>query len=338
MKLRALAILIALAAPALAQKASVNDTAHFLAGMPVTGPLESLTRNGTWTSYAAALDTSFLKQEAAQLSHVRAWMNGNAPQHYRSSATMFYMFSGPDILYAHTFFPNARTYILCGTEPVGNVPDLIATSPDTVLDGLAGLRQSLSTILRFHYFITKDMRADLNRAQLGGTTPLLYIFLARMGCTVLDTSYVSTPAPGVKINFKHGGSVQTVYYFRTDLSNGGGSAGFFRWCAAQGPGSSLVKAASYLMHTEGFSNVRTFLLQNSRVIVQDDSGIPLRAFTKDWKVRVYGRYVPHGEMFGKYYQRDLAAVFAANPPQDLGFAFGYHWQRDRGVLIFATRN
>ena len=42
-------------------------------------------------------------------------------------------------------------------------------------------------------------------------------------------------------------------------------------------------------------------------------------------------------MFGKYYQRDLAEVFATNPPPELGFAFGYHWQRDRGVLLLATR-
>jgi hypothetical protein len=338
MKLRLIVALLAAAASAVAQNAaSVNETARFLAGLAVTGPLETLTRNGTWTSYAASLDAAWLKKEAGQLSPIRAWMNGNAPQYYRSSATMFYMFSGPDILYAHTFFPNARTYILCGTEPVGSVPDLAATSPDIVLDSLGGMRQSLSSILRFHYFITKDMRADLSRSRLGGTVPLIYIFLARMGCTVLDTEYVRSPAQGVRIRFKQGGGVQTVYYFKTDLSNGGGSAGFLQWCAAQGPGSSLVKAASYLMHGDGFSNVRSFLLQNSRVIIQDDSGIPLRAFTRDWTVRHYGNYVPGGETFGKYYQRDLAAVYAANPPQELGFAFGYHWQVDRGMLMLATR-
>jgi hypothetical protein len=35
---------------------------------------------------------------------------------------MFYMFSGPDFLYAQTFFPNADTYILCGIEPIGAIP------------------------------------------------------------------------------------------------------------------------------------------------------------------------------------------------------------------------
>ena len=148
---------------------------------------------------------------------------------------------------------------------------------------------------------------------------------------------VSNASFALSIDFKHGGFRQTVYYFKSDLSNGGGSAGFLNWCAAQGPANSLLKNASYLLHTDGFSSVRSFLLEHSRVIVQDDTGIPLRAFTKDWAIRHYGRYLPHGEMFGKYYQRDLAEVFANSPPPELGFAFGYHWQRDRGVLLLATQ-
>jgi hypothetical protein len=92
------------------------------------------------------------------------------------------------------------------------------------------------------------------------------------------------------------------------------------------------------MHGDGFAGVRNFLLQNSRVIIQDDSGIPLRAFSRGWKVNCYGRYVPHHEEFEKYRQADLAAIYAQNPPPPpLGFAFGYHWQKEDGLLMLATR-
>ena len=37
---------------------------------------------------------------------------------------MLYMFSGPDFLYAISFFPTAPTYVLSGLEPVGEVPQL----------------------------------------------------------------------------------------------------------------------------------------------------------------------------------------------------------------------
>ena len=37
---------------------------------------------------------------------------------------MFYMFSGPDFLYADAFYSKASTYVLGALEPVGAVPDL----------------------------------------------------------------------------------------------------------------------------------------------------------------------------------------------------------------------
>jgi hypothetical protein len=153
---------------------------------------------------------------------------------------------------------------------------------------------------------------------------------------VVDTTYVHSPAEGVRITFSRNGRSQTLYYFKTDLS--GGNSAFLRWCAARGPGVSLIKAASYLMHGEGFSGVRNFLLEHSSFIVQDDSGIPLRAFNKNWALEFYGRFVPHGEKFGKYDQQALAEIYRRNPPPpELGFAFGYWWQAERGILILARR-
>ena len=336
MKRSVFVLLMLLAVSAFAQPPTLDDTAHFLAGLPVTGPLEPLTQSEVWRNHANSLDEAWFKKEYFQLGPIRAWMGANANEYYNSSNTAYYMFSGPDFLYAHAFFPNANTYILAGLEPVGQVPDLSKVAPEKLAGDLSALRASMHTILQTHYFITKDMRTDLGRSNLGGTLPILYVFLARRGCTVLNTTYINSPAEGVKIDFTNGGRRQTLYYFKTDLS--GGKSAFLNWCAQQGPGLSLLKAASYLMHGEGFAGVRNFLLEHSRVIIQDDSGIPLRAFPKGWTVNCYGRYVPHAEMFGKFHQADLAAIYAKNPPPpELGFAFGYHWQIERGLLMMATR-
>src|SRR5260221_7262158 len=97
---------------------------------------------------------------------------------------MFYMFSGPDILYAQAFFPNASTYVLAGLEPVGPVPDVRHLSPGALSAGLGNLRKSLNSVLSFSFFITKDMKTDLLQTQLGGTLPILYVFLARAGCKI----------------------------------------------------------------------------------------------------------------------------------------------------------
>ena len=338
MKLRLLVVLFCTVTSAFAQYASTPDeTARFLAGTPVDGALAPAMTLPGWQQHASEMDAAWAKKQSQQIIPIRNWMWMHAEQYIRSTDTMYYMFGGPDFLYANIFFPYASTYILAGLEPVGQVPDLTQMSPEQLSAELATMRGSMSTILRFQYFITKDMREDLGRGHVAGTLPILYVFLARLGYAVLDVTPVKTPAEGVKITFKDPAreQAQTLYYFKTDLSGGANSA-FLKWCAARGPGLSLLKAASYLMHTEGFNGVRNFLLQNSKVIVQDDSGIPLRAFPKRWAVDYYGRYVQHGEMFGKYYQPDLAALYESNPPSELGFAFGYHWQPDRGILLLAT--
>jgi hypothetical protein len=320
-----------------AQSPSILDeTARFLAGMPVTGALEPLTHTPGWQEHAQAMNEAWSKKEQLQISPIRQWMQANAPQFHRSTDTAFYMFSGPDFLYASIFFPLANNYVLAGLEPIGNVPDVSQIPPDVLAQDLVSLRMSMNSILRFQYFITKEMRTDLGRGNISGTLPILYVFLARLGYTIIDVTHVSTPAEGVKITFGGGEQQQTLYYFKTDLS--GGNSAFLRWCAARGPGLSLLKAASFLMHGDGFSGVRNFLIQNSRVIIQDDSGIPLRMFPKGWKVNCYGRYVAHHEEFEKYHQPDLAAIYAQEPPPPpLGFAFGYHWQKEDGLLMLATR-
>ncbi|PYL18747.1 MAG: hypothetical protein DME30_02450 [Verrucomicrobia bacterium] len=217
--------------------ADVNETAHLLAGMPVTGALASFTENGGWQAHAAAMDKAWKTKEHFQLGPIASWMSLHAGEYYSSSGTMYYMFSGPDFLYAYTFFPNANTYILAGLEPVGQVPDLSRMNPEMLNANLSALRSSMSTLLITHYFVTEEMRSELGRGNLGGTLPILYVFLARLGCTVLDTVYVHNPAEGVRITFSHRDGSQTLYYFKTDLS--GGDSAFLRWSAARGPSSSM---------------------------------------------------------------------------------------------------
>lgn len=315
---------------------SLDDTAHLLAGLPVTGPLAAFTQDQRWQGHAAAMEKAWKTKEYFQLGPIASWMSSHAAGYYYTTGTMYYMFSGPDFLYANAFFPNASTYILAGLEPVGQIPDLSRMNSDALNANLGALRNSISTLLTTHYFVTEEMKSELGRGNLTGTVPIIYVFLARLGCTVQDTTYVTSPAEGVRIQFSHNGNSQTLYYFKTDLS--GGNSGFLRWCSGHGVGVSLIKAASYLMHGEGFSGVRNFLLDHSAFIIQDDSGIPLRAFNKNWELEFYGRFVPHGEKFGKYDQQALAEIYHRNPPPPaLGFAFGYWWQAERGLLILARR-
>jgi len=316
--------------------ASPDETARFLAGLPVhDAGLAALAAQPVWTAHAGQLSKAWTRMEERQIVKVRAWAAEYIASANRSTAPVFYFFSGPDFLYAQTLFPNSANYILCGTEPVGAVPDLGLVPPATLENDLANLRTALSTMLTTHYFITKDMRADLTRGQVTGTLPLLCVFLARTGCTIRS---VRADAGSAQIEFTGpGGQRQTLHYFKTDLSNGGGNAGFLAFCKKLGPGLSLVKSASYLMHGDGFSTARDFLLANSKIIVQDDSGIPLRAFdTRRWTLRFWGNYEGPIDLFKQHDQPDLAAAYQRSNPAALGFAFGYAWQPAKGALLVAT--
>jgi hypothetical protein len=334
--------------------AMADATAKYLAGLSLQGTtLESQSADPGWAHHAAELNRAWAILEKDQLSKTREWAPQFLGESYIDQGPMFYLFSGPDFLYANTFFPTAGTYILCGTEPVGDLPEIDKIPHDRLPSALANLRKTLDSALNWSFFITKNMKVDLEQGQLNGTLPVLYVFLARAGCMIDSVTPIALDRSGnfagagkgntlgVRIVFiGQGGRQQTVYYFASDLANSGikSNPGFLKFCEQQRQGASLLKAASYLMHEESFSQVRDFLLNHSQVIVQDDSGIPHRFFSPDkWLIRYCGRYVGPIDTFKKYWQPDLAKSYSESLPAPLDFAFGYQWRPHRSSLIVATR-
>jgi hypothetical protein len=345
---------LALSAPAFAADPIADATARYLAGLPVTGTaLESHAHDPGWAGHAAELDRAWAQLEQRQLAKIRDWAPQFLGDAYQDEGPMYYMFSGPDFLYANAFYPRASTYILCGIEPVGPVPDIDKIPRAALPSALANLRKSLDSMLNWSFFITKHMKADLRQKQLSGTLPVLYVFLARLGCTIDSVEPVALDrsgnfvaggkgtTPGVKIVFTgREGREQTLYYFTSDLANWAikTNPGFSEFCERQGDGVSLLKAASYLMHAETFSQTREFLLTHSKLILQDDSGIPLRFFDSEkWVIRYCGRYAGPIDTFKKYAQPGLAAIYVKTMPVPIEFGFGYRWQTNRASLMIARR-
>lgn len=336
-----------------AQTASVDDTAKFLAGMmpSADSPLLPLTNEAAWQRHAKFFDGAFGQLEQRQLSRIRAWADTNlaAPK-----PTMFYMFSGPDFLYANAFHSKASTYVLSALEPVGSVPDLTRLPRGGIASALYNVERSLGSILSFSFFITKDMKTDLKAGQISGTLPILYVFLARSGMTVRSVTPVSLDdkgtayfagenagphaVRGVRLVFAGSEGVEkTLYYFSTDLSNSGvRTSGFLKFCATLAPANSLIKSASYLMHSGNFTTVRNFLLNNSATIIQDDSGIPLAYYNSTkWRFFPFGRYLAPIDKFPGLYQESYAALFRRAQPIDFGI--GYRWRTHETNVLLSVR-
>jgi hypothetical protein len=330
MKIRSLLGAALIAAPLLHAATDVNDTARFLAGLPVGGgsSLAPLEQAPAWKQHQGYFDTAWNKLELRQLSKVRDWTAGNLRGR---GANVFYMFSGPDFLYANAFFPGARNFVLCGIEPIGTVPDVTKLDLAQALYHVEG---SLNSVLNYSFFQTKQMREDFGASQLNGTIPVLMVFLARCGKTIEN---ISPAQPhGVRIDF-NGGS---LYYFSVDLSNGSVEhSGFLSFCQRLGRGDSLLKSASYLPPGNNFSTIRQFLLDQSDLIVEDDTGIPFHDFDPArWQVRLYGNYMPPIDIFKQFFQPDLASAYAHSSPQALTFGIGYRgWDPAKSALIVARR-
>ena len=346
--------------------ATADDTARFLAGLSPSSdsPLMALTKDAAWPTHARYFDSIFAREESANLSKVREFSRKYLTDKHDA---MLYMFSGPDFLYATSFFPNALTYVLAGLEPVGGVPDLTSLSPLVINEELRNLEISMGSLFNFSFFITQNMKTQLRNGPVYGTLPILYVFLARTGKTVHEVELVSldeygnfqiadeaaainndtdkpvysqqrTTAPGVKIVFSDGsGPKQTLYYFSTNLADGSFErSGFSSFLARLGTADSLIKSASYLLHKPHFAGVRKLLLNNSATILQDDSGIPLVYFeATKWRLQAFGHYAGPISMFANFYQPRMAELFQDTSP--LEFGIGYRWRKNELNFLLAQR-
>lgn len=352
--LGSLAVLLGMFSAAIASEGTINDTARFLAGMlPSEGsPLIKLTQNPLWKSYARRLDKSWTILEKDQLSKVRAFAATNLTH---TEPTLIYFFSGPDFLYSQAFFPNATNYILAGLEPVGDIPDLNRLSQREIAQELGELERSINSISRISFFITKKMSSDLAYGQVRGTLPILLLFMARAGVTINDIVFVNLDgkgglAPtlplehkthsGVKISFSGSdGLARTLYYFSTELSNSGfRRSGLMEFCTSLGASDAFIKSASYLLHSNDFSMVRTFLKVKTSTLLQDDTGIPVRYLDIGWDLRPFGTYLTPISLFPGTYQKELAQVYRKNAVGKLDFGIGYRWQSNQSNLLLAEKH
>src|SRR5213596_2564814 len=326
--------------------AGPNDVARFLAGMPVpeTSPLAPLTRDPAWQAHAAFFEEQFSKLNLRQLQKLHAWQETYLPESLQPVQVAFYMFSGPDFLYVDQFFPKAAVYVLCGKEAMGPPPDPLRI---TNLSGALGnLENAMKSSLNTTYFITKDMKIDLHEQNLNGVLPILYAFIARADKSITNVTFGSLNSggafeearagkkggsvPGVRIKYadNQSGEPQTIYYFTTDISDGGikAASGFLKFCQRLGIASSFLKSASYLMFENGFATIRNFILAHSKIIVQDDAGIPLAYIDPNkWNLRLYGVYLGPIELFQQ------------SNPRPVDFGFGYRWNYKEANLMVAER-
>ena len=193
-------------------------------------------------------------------------------------------------------------------------------------------------LLATTYFITKDMKIDLQQQNLNGVLPILYVFLARADKSIRNVTFGSLSSngafqesapgkkggsiPGVRINYTDTQSrdSQTLYYFTTDISDGGiKSNPGLKFCERFGTGSSFLKSSSYLMSR---ATIRNFILDTATELCRT-----ILEFHWDISIQVSGTcaflaIIRTNRSLQTTLPAETAELLVRGPPP-LGFGFGY---------------
>ncbi|MCB1065709.1 MAG: hypothetical protein KDN20_22675 [Verrucomicrobiae bacterium] len=338
--------------PILGNYSRMNDTARFLAGMSGGGNarLESLRTTPAWQAHAKRMDQLFLYFDRGYLPKISNFRTELGT--LTSPGVLFYPFGGPDYLFARGFFPGAQNYVLVGLEGTDSLPDFDVLDDATIQTGLNGLSTSLKSNTGASYFVTKDMRVDLETTAFRGTLPLLLSMVARSGQSIQSVTPVGIDASGALTSRSQGAACpgwhivaggKNLYYFKEDLSNDtlSGDKRLFTFVQSLGAPVTFVKSASYLMHHDNFSVIRNFVMNDSLAILQDSSGVPYRLLNSSGlSLSLYGNYTSPLDIFQEYYQADLAAAYrdrSPHPVKSIDFGVGYLRNSANACLILARR-
>lgn len=337
-----------------------DDMASFISGMPYNkneclSKLDSIIR---WKNYASDMDKMFSHSTSLRLEKMKIWAD-SALIRNQSIKTVFYPFSGPDFLNAHIFYPDADQYIMIAQEPIGSLPDICNMRPDSVKSYLNKINNSLKDIFKRSYFITKEMNNDLRKTKVNGTLPLISLFVKRTGHQIVSVQRVGVDSlgklqftdslkykknivSGIKVDFLSPSTkkVQSVFYFRTDISDKGlaKNKGFRIYLSELPQSYSYLKAASYLMHSDNFRTIRSVIFDISSTILQDDSGIAYKYFDKqNWDIRLYGTYFKPKDEFSYISEPDLEKAYKKSTYRPLTYSLGYNWRTGHSNLLYAIK-
>jgi len=354
MKGAILAVILALILPAPARAVSPTELGAFLAGrqLPPDSPLAPLQESAAYREHAREYAAQWFRYDELYFAPMREWSQTELVPRIGPTSRVTYLFGGPDLVSALALFPSARLYALGGLEPVGQLTNPLTLPPEELAASLATLRKSTEVIMNFSHFITKDMKYDLAASHFQGVFPIMLVFLSFTDARIeradrltlqrdgtLEPGVHAGGQPALRIVFRPAAGLPPAeaIYFQANVADSAlkTNPAILAWLEAHGPSTGYLKAASYLPHEGGFSRVRDFLLDHSRAIVQDDSGIPLSVFrARDWQVVFFGSYTTPLDIFKKYDQPALRSIYerGAFP---LPFGFGYRWQRGESTLLLA---
>ncbi|MGE0569206.1 MAG: hypothetical protein AB7O73_14805 [Bacteroidia bacterium] len=321
-------------------------------------------RTETFQDYSKTFSKKWNRFDTSKLKSVKEFSNQELVN-YESKNTIFYPFSGPDFLFVNTLLPNYSKIVMIGLEPVGTLPiiddsDLV---PDSMEAYLSSVQKSLFAILKFSFFRTKSMKEDLRNDKVDGTIHLLLLFLNKTGCKIqsikpfhidengnklyltntVELKKKSLSNKSIEINFIDSlNHVKQLSYTSANLSDVSfpKNIGLQKFLNNLEIDITYLKGASYLMHYTSFSAIRNLIMEKSKHIIQDDSGIAVKYLLNSsykWQFNLYGLYTKPIKIFAKEYQPELDSLYQTSTVKNLGFGLGYNYRDKNSSFMIVNK-
>ena len=349
--------------------AELTAIARLLAGVDpqaASAGLQAVAKTDAWKTHrkASRYGDRHLQD---RLQKMDQWQRTTLPA-ARAGSALIYPFSGPDFVNAFALFPDYQTYVFFSLELPGDIPALAQMDERQLGVLFSDLRSALNDLVALNFFITPNMKENLQTDSLQGTLPVLLAQMGLLGLTVdsvepfdpwpssarsapegkpaargAPAGKPALPMRAIRIEFDDRAKVRrTLLYLSLDVSDAQlrHYPEFVPWLRTFEQPTVLLKSASYLLHGSNFRKVRGVVSERARLIVQDDTGMPYRILRDDgFRISLYGQYERPVKLFENRYQKDLDDAFgSAGNTDPVPFPFGYNWRKEgRSGVIVARR-
>ena len=339
-------------------KNTYNNTGLYIAGRK-SKKFSEIQQKDYYRNYVEKINQSWNNTTAKNLIEIEKWSRKNMIPGVNDRIALFYPFSGPDFLYADAFFPKAHTYILVGLENPGKLPTISKMNDQERTNYLNKLLHSFRYVNQSGYFSTKQMMNDFTDSSMNGILHILLFYISKTEHTIMGISSVGIDDFGnyiVKKNFQvedknpngirikffknSDDEIKTLYYFPIDLSdeNMKDNLGFLLFLSGFSQKNTFMKSASYILHDNNFQLIRNLILNQSKNILQDDSGIPYSVLKKSgYQVNLFGSYSRTIKTFSTNFQADLQHALEKEGIGELSFKLGYNSWQNEMVLLLAKK-
>lgn len=330
-----------------------NNLARFLAGKDVE-KYSTTQSSDFYKTYSANVQSTWSDLKKRTLDPIQQWCKSNIATFHNDTATLIYPFGGPDVLFAMTFFPKKRDYVLMGLEKPGELCQPDQFTDDELHEYLDSLAFSMRYLNKHGFFVASQMAEGFRNKNLDGTLHVALYFLAMNDCVITShrNIYINDKGEvqdadadaqkhpfGWELKFRKPGDprTRTVTYIKMDLCDVmvRGKMEFPFFLNSIKNKTCYLKSASYLMQSEEFKIVRKLFLEQFDNILQDESGFAYGRLIKDYDVKLFGTYTRPLKVFKIFKQEDLKDALEGSTP--LPFKIGYASQLNESVLMSCTR-